>query len=148
MSEAQVDISENVITIVDISENVITIVDISTNVIEETIIDISTNAAIKQEMKEIKREELIKLIMRQTDYDREKILERLKFWNYNSLHVIKEYLNPDFFKKKEEKNLSLNQRMMGEIRHFCERGQRIYDFKKKLSERATNKKLTKKNYEK
>ena len=35
--------------------------------------------------------------------------------------------------------------MMGEIRNFCERGQRIYDFKKKVSERiqdkTTNKKL-------
>ena len=116
-------------------------VDISTNVT----IDISTNAAIIEEMRIIKREELIKMIMRQTDYDREKILERLKYWKYNSLYVIKEYLNPNFLKKKEEKNKSLNQRMMGEIRNFCERGQRIYDFKKKISERiqdrTTNKKL-------
>ena len=108
---------------------------------EETIVDISTNVAIK----EIKREELIKMIMRQTDYNREKILERLKFWKYNSLYVIKEYLNPNFLNKKEEKNKSLNQRMMGEIRNFCERGQRIYDLKKKVSERiqdrTTNKKL-------
>ena len=112
---------------------------------EETIVDISTNAALKQQVKEIKREELIKMIMRQTDYDREKILERLKFWNYNSLYVIKEYLNPNFFKKKEKKKLTLDQRMRGEIRNFCERGQRIYDFKKKISERiqdrTTNKKL-------
>ena len=126
-----------------------TVIDISTNaaikMIEETVIDISTNAAIKREIKEIKREELINMIMRQTDYDREKILEKLKFWHYNSLYVIKEYLNPNFLKKKEEKNKSLNQRMMGEIRNFCERGQRIYDFKKKVSERiqdkTTNKKL-------
>ena len=126
-----------------------TVIDISTNaaikMIEETVIDISTNAAIKREIKEIKREELINMIMRQTDYDREKILEKLKFWHYNSLYVIKEYLNPNFLKKKEEKNKSLNQRMMGEIRNFCERGQRIYDFKKKISERiqdrTTNKKL-------
>ena len=102
---------------------------------EETIIDISTNAALKQQVKEIKREELIQMIMRQTDYDREKILERLKFWNYNSLYVIKEYLNPNFFKKKEEKKLTLDQRMRGEIRNFCERGQRIYDLKKKISKR-------------
>ena len=102
---------------------------------EETVVDISTNAAIKQEIKEIKREELIKLIMRQTDYDREKILERLKFWNYNSLYVIKEYLNPNFLKKEEKKELTLDQRMRGEIRNFCERGQRIYDLKKKISKR-------------
>ena len=105
---------------------------------EETIVDISTNAALKQQVKEIKREELIQMIMRQTDYDREKILERLKYWNYNCLYVIKEYLNPNFFKKKEEKKLTLDQRMRGEIRNFCERGQRIYDFKKKISERIQN----------
>ena len=84
-----------------------TVIDISTNaaikMIEETVIDISTNAAIKREIKEIKREELINMIMRQTDYDREKILEKLKFWHYNSLYVIKEYLNPNFLKKERGK---------------------------------------------
>ena len=118
-----------------------TIVDISTN----DALNISTNAALKEQVREIKREELIKMIMRQTDYDREKILERLKFWNYNSLHVIKEYLNPNFFKKKEEKSKSLNQRMMGEIRTFCERGKKIYDLKKKLSEKIKNEKIMNKN---
>ena len=108
-----------------------TIVDISTN----DALNISTNAALKEQVREIKREELIKMIMRQTDYDREKILERLKFWNYNSLHVIKEYLNPNFLKKEEKKELTLDQRMRGEIRNFCERGQRIYDLKKKISKR-------------
>ena len=85
--------------------------------------------------------------MRQTDYDEDKVLERLKYWNYNSLFVIKEYLNPDFLKKKEEKKkISLDQRMRGEMRRFCDRGQRIYDIKKKISERmntmkAANEKL-------
>ena len=87
---------------------------------EETIVDISTNAALKEQVREIKREELIKMIMRQTDYDREKILERLKFWNYNSLHVIKEYLNPDFKKPKPIKKKTLNQQIMTEIRTFCD----------------------------
>ena len=118
-----------------------TIVDISTN----DALNISTNAALKEQVREIKREELIQMIMRQTDYDREKILERLKFWNYNSLHVIKEYLNPNFLKKEEKKELTLDQRMRGEIRNFCERGQRIYDFKKKISERIQDRAT---NYEK
>ena len=107
--------------------------------------DISTNVALKQGVKKIKKEELINLIMRQTDYDREKIIERLKYWNYNSLHVIKEYLNPNFFKKSEEKHKSLNQRMMGEIRTFCERGKKIYDLKKKLSKKIKNEKIMNKN---
>ena len=64
-------------------------------------IDISMN--LKEEVRKIKREELINLIMRQTDYTEEKILERLKYWNYNSLYVIKEYLNPNFFEKKKKK---------------------------------------------
>ena len=49
---------------------------------------------------EIKKKELIKLIKRQTDYNEEEILEKLKFWNYNYLNVIKEYLNPNFFSIK------------------------------------------------
>ena len=110
--------------------------DISTN----SVVDISTNLIkkedLREEIKKIKREELIKMIMRQTDYDEDKVLERLKYWNYNSLFVIKEYLNPDFLKKKEEKKkISLDQRMRGEMRRFCDRGQRIYDIKKKISER-------------
>ncbi len=121
--------------------------DISTN----SVVDISTNLIkkedLREEIKKIKREELIKMIMRQTDYDEDKVLERLKYWNYNSLFVIKEYLNPDFLKKKEEKKkISLDQRMRGEMRRFCDRGQRIYDIKKKISERmntmkAANEKL-------
>ena len=92
---------------------------------------------------EIKKKELIKLIKRQTDYNEEEILEKLKFWNYNYLNVIKEYLNPNFLKKKEEKQKSLNQLMMGEIRNFCERGKKIYDFKKKMQ--VKTKKITSKN---
>ena len=121
--------------------------DISTN----SVVDISTNLIkkedLREEIKKIKREELIKMIMRQTDYDEDKVLERLKYWNYNSLFVIKEYLNPDFLKKKEEKKkISLDQRMRGEMRRFCDRGLRIYDIKKKISERmntmkAANEKL-------
>ena len=121
--------------------------DISTN----SVVDISTNLIkkedLREEIKKIKREELIKMIMRQTDYDEDKVLERLRYWNYNSLFVIKEYLNPDFLKKKEEKKkISLDQRMRGEMRRFCDRGQRIYDIKKKISERmntmkAANEKL-------
>ncbi len=116
--------------------------DISTN----SVVDISTNLIkkedLREEIKKIKREELIKMIMRQTDYDEEKVLERLKYWKYNSLFVIKEYLNPDFLKKKEEKKISLDQRMRGEMRRFCDRGQRIYDIKKKISERMNAKKVT------
>jgi len=119
--------------------------DISTN----SVVDISKikKEDLREEIKKIKREELIKMIMRQTDYDEDKVLERLKYWNYNSLFVIKEYLNPDFLKKKEEKKkISLDQRMRGEMRRFCDRGQRIYDIKKKISERmntmkAANEKL-------
>ena len=65
--------------------------DISTN----SVVDISTNLIkkedLREEIKKIKREELIKMIMRQTDYDEDKVLERLKYWNYNSLYVIKEF---------------------------------------------------------
>ena len=63
-------------------------------------------------------EELINLVVRQTDYDEEKAKERLTHWNNDHISVIKEYLNPDFQQKKEEKKLTNNQKIMKELRDF------------------------------
>ena len=88
------------------------------------------NESTLEEKKKIMREELLKMITRQTNYTKEKALEKLKFWNYNFIHVMKEYLNPDFLEKKDMPKKSLNQRVMKEIRSFCEKGQKIHDIKK------------------
>jgi len=84
-----------------------------------------------EEKKKIMGDELLEMIMRQTNYTKEEALKKLKFWNYNFIYVMKEYLNPNFLKKKEKSKKSLNQRLMKEIRHFCENGQKTYDLRKK-----------------
>lgn len=65
--------------------------------------------------------EVVKLVMRQTDYNEEEAKSKLKKWNNNYINVIKEYLNPDFqTTKKKEKPKTLNQQMLGEIRTFMD----------------------------
>lgn len=68
-----------------------------------------------------REKEVIKLVMRQTDYNEEQAKEKLAQWNNNYINVIKEYLNPNFNKtKKETKSKTLNQQMLGEIRTFMD----------------------------
>ena len=77
-------------------------------------------------MEEIK-EERLKLIMRQTNYTKEEALNKLK--NKNVLDIIKEYLKADL-KVKQNKEKSINQKVMDEIRTFCDTGQILYNLKK------------------
>jgi len=61
----------------------------------------------------------IQLILNQTNYDKEMATLKLKEWDNNYMNVIREYLNPNFNKKKKEtKKQSTNQRMMTEIRNL------------------------------
>lgn len=72
-------------------------------------------------MDSVRRKEIINLVMRQTDYNEEQVIDKLKQWNNNYINVIKEYLNPNFNKTvKKEKPKTLNQQMMGEIRNFMD----------------------------
>lgn len=78
----------------------------------------STSASTSSSNRE---KEVIKLVMRQTDYTEEQAKEKLAQWNNNYINVIKEYLNPNFNKtKKEAKSKTLNQQMLGEIRTFMD----------------------------
>ena len=64
-------------------------------------------------------EELVHLVIRQTNYNEEKAKERLLFWKNDYMSVIKEYLNPNFEnKKKETMKLTTNQQIMKELRDF------------------------------
>ena len=60
----------------------------------------------------------LKLVMSQTNYTEEEATDKLKKWDNDFIKVIKEYLNPEFEKKKKEKSVSLNQKVIGEIRKF------------------------------
>ena len=76
---------------------------------------------------------VLNMIMRQTDYTKETATKELKKWNNNHLQVIKAYLNPDFKKNKlPEKHTSLNQRIMQEIRIFCDNGIKQYNSKQDM----------------
>ena len=100
----------------------------------ENIVDLSKNRIEQiKKQREIKRKHLMNMILRQTNYTEEKALEELKKWNYNTLYVMKAYLNPNFMVKKEKKLGSVNQRMMGEIRNFCDTGNKLNFMRRELT---------------
>ena len=82
--------------------------------------------------------EIIKLVMNQTNYSEEETKDKLKEWNNNYINVIKEYLNPDFNKpkEKEEENISLNQKMMKGYRDFMDDVYIKFEKRKKYNERV------------
>ena len=74
-------------------------------------------------IKEFRREQIIQLICRQTDYTQDAAAEKLIFWKGNYLHVIREWMNPNFTpEKKVKKYVSKNQGILGEIRNFMDEG--------------------------
>ena len=79
----------------------------------------------------------IKIIMSQTDYNREKAEQKLKEWNNDFIKVIKEFLNNNKKKKEKEiekeknKVVSVNQSIMRELRRFKDKQNSNYDQYKK-----------------
>ena len=69
-----------------------------------------------------RRQAMIELIMRQTDYTEEVARIKLEDWKNNYLHVIKEYMNPNFQDKLEipTPSSTKNQMIYGEIRNFMD----------------------------
>jgi hypothetical protein len=65
-------------------------------------------------------EKNIKIIMGQTNYNREKSIKKLNEWNNEHMNVIKEYLNPNFNKNKKKINKTNNQKIFTEIRNFMD----------------------------
>ena len=95
---------------------------------EMKIVDISGEELIKQRAEAMekqmatRRQAMIELIMRQTDYSEEVARIKLEHWKNNYLHVIKEYMNPNFQDKLEtpEPSSTKNQMIYGEIRNFMD----------------------------
>ena len=77
----------------------------------------------------------IKIIMTQTNYDKGMAEKKLKEWDNDFIKVIKEYLNPNFNEKKKEKKLSLNQRIISEIRKFKDKQDENYLSTKRENDR-------------
>ena len=71
----------------------------------------------------------------------------MKKWENDFKKVIKEYLNPNFKKKKEKKNISLNQSIMSELRKFKDKQCSNY-IKEKNNEYEINKLIYLKELEK
>lgn len=86
------------------------------------------------------KNELVKLIMNQTNYDRDLALQKLEEWDDNYINVIKEYLNPNFQNKKEKKKLSNNQKIITSIRNFMDKASINYERKKRYMEFLRRKK--------
>ena len=99
-----------------------------TSGIEMKIVDISGEELIKQRAEAMekqianRRQAMIELIMRQTDYTEEVARIKLEQWKNNYLHVIKEYMNPGFQDKLKtpEPSSTKNQMIYGEIRNFMD----------------------------
>ncbi len=95
--------------------------------------------AMKQQIEE-RRKALLELIMRQTDYDEEMAKIKLAQWNNNYLHVIKEYMNPNFQEQnKEDVKTTKNQMIYGEIRNFMDDVNRHALWKKRQKEQMEKK---------
>jgi transposase len=89
--------------------------------------DISGEELIKQRAEAMekkmatRRQAMIELIMRQTDYTEEVARIKLEYWKNNYLHVIKEYMDPNFQdKEKAPEPSTKNQMIYGEIRTFMD----------------------------
>ena len=90
-------------------------------------------------MAQKRKEEIINLVMRQTNYDKEMTNKKLIEWKGNYLHVIKEYMDPNFQNKgKKIENKTQNQMIMGEIRDFMDDVTRKYEYRKKKEEFIKN----------
>ena len=84
--------------------------------------------------KEIRDDEIILMIQRQTNYTEKETKEKLMLWDNNYINVIKEYVNPDFRQEKKIPVKSTNQQVMSEIRNFMDVATKGYENRKKQDE--------------
>tara|TARA_Y100000816_G_C25735145_1_gene387054 strand:+ start:31 stop:450 length:420 start_codon:yes stop_codon:yes gene_type:complete len=97
--------------------------------------DLSGND-LKEAVREEKRNQIIDLVCRQTDYTREKAEEELKKHKGNYMNVVKAYLNPNYAKEQQNKvsDKSTNQKIYTEIRGFMDKAARNYEKQKQMQE--------------
>lgn len=86
----------------------------------------------KLELFEKKVEETCLVVMRQTDYDRDTALEKLKKHDMVALTVVKEYMGIPL--EKQKKNVSANQAVFREFRTFLDEACSSYYKKKEMEE--------------
>lgn len=84
---------------------------------------------------EDRKTEMINLVMRQTNYDKDVIIEKLEVNNNNYLAIIKEYIMQDKKEMKKKENKSTNQKIMSEIRTFMDDVNNQHAKRKRYNER-------------
>ena len=95
-----------------------------------------TNKYTREQLEELldqKENQVLELVLRQTDLEREKAIELLKENDYDSIKVIKQYMG--IKEKKEEKQVSVNQQVYREIRGFMDNASKQYRFSKELEKK-------------
>lgn len=81
--------------------------------------DKNSNNNIRNKKEQEQHEMLIDVVMRQTDYDREKANKKLLEHNYNITNIVREFITSDVIQKEEPKpQKSTNQLIYGEIRNM------------------------------
>lgn len=108
---------------------------------EDTIID---DAIIKKQEELIKKrkehyeqqiENLKNVILRQTDYSEEEVMNKLKEHNNNAMSIIREYIGSSSTGKPDKPTKSENQQMYAKMRGMLDTAARNYRIKKENEEK-------------
>ena len=85
----------------------------------------------KQNRLEQRKRSIIEFVLRQTEYTEEQAVEKLEKVNYDGKIVVDEYLKEDIpvssYSKSNDKEMSVNQKIYGEIRNLMDTGMRQYN---------------------
>lgn len=85
---------------------------------------------------QVRKEEIINLVIRQTNYSEEQAKQELENNNYDYLSVIKSYMNiPDKTQDNQSSNKTVNQQIYTEIRNFLDTGVEKYERNKRVAQR-------------
>lgn len=76
---------------------------------------------------EKRKKDILEIVLRQTDYTKDKAIEELEKEEYNYMNVLQNYMDPDYKKKRDEaernkESKTLNQKIYTEIRNFMDSG--------------------------
>lgn len=83
---------------------------------------------------ESRKNDLVEILMRQTDYSREIALKELEEVDFNVSKAVKKYMNPENKKPVNQINpTTTNQKIYKEIRDFMDKGAADYERRKEYS---------------
>jgi len=86
-----------------------------------------------EKMLDEKENQIIEFVLRQTNMEREKALEKLNEYDFDSIKVIKEHFG--IKEKIQDDTVSVNQQVYREIRGFMDKAAKQYRFTKELEKR-------------